>query len=243
MRRSLLIIAAALAAVTAKAQTDLGLWTEAEAQWSVTKKLQAGMEAELRTANGLEEMGRWSLGANVDWAPAKWLAAGAGYSLQDTRHPAETTKKGNVVDAYWQLRHRIFAQARFKTKLSALRLSLRLRYQLTHKCGVSVAKYSASGTRKDNEEKEAENVNALRARLGINVKTGTRLTPFATYELFNDIDNGLALAKQRISAGMDIKLNKHNALSVGYARNIFSDSDDDDQKTHNAILLGYKLDF
>lgn len=243
MRRGLLIIAATLSAMASEAQTDLGLWTEAEAQWSITKKLEAGVEAELRTANGLEDIGRWSLGANVDWAPKKWLAAGAGYSLQDTHHPAETTKKGNMVAEYWQLRHRIFAHARFKAKLSALRLSLRLRYQLTHKCGVSVAKYSSTGTRKDNEEKEAENRNTLRARLGVKVKTGSRLTPFATYELFNDIDDGLALTKQRISAGTEIKLNKHNALSIGYARNIFSDSDDDDQKTHNAILLGYKLNF
>ncbi len=243
MRRGLIAFGAMLMAMTTEAQTDLGLWTEAEAQWSLTKKLEAGVEAELRTANGLKDVGRWSLGATIDWTPTKWLAAGAGYSLQDSHHPAEETKKGNMVDEYWQLRHRIFAQAKFKTKLTAVRLSLRLRYQLTHKRGVSVAKYSSTKTRKDNEEKEAENDNVLRMRLGLNVKTKSRLAPFASYELYNDLDDGFAVAKHRISAGTEIKVNKRNALEVGYARNIFSGSDDDDQKTHNAILLGYKLNF
>ncbi len=224
----------------AKAQTDLGLWGDAGAEFSLSKKWDVDVEAGLRTADGLSSLNRWSLGASADFSPIKMLSIGAGYTFIDTHYDSYTTAKGNVVDDYWRIRNRIFGHVKLKFRPSILKVDLRLRYQMTHKSEVSIAKYSSAGVRKSNEVKEAENENLFRTRLSLGFKTKTRLTPSVSYELFNDLGDSFSLDKQRLTIGTDIKLNKHNILTVGYARNIYNGTDDDG-KTHNAIMIGYKI--
>lgn len=231
---------AMLTAAPAKAQTDLGLWADAGAEFSLSKKWEVDVEAGLRTADGLGTLNRWSLGASADFSPIKMLSIGAGYTFIDTHYDSYTTSKGNIVDEYWRIRNRIFGQVKLKFRPSILKVDLRLRYQMTHKSEVSIAKYSWAGVRKSNEVKEADNENLFRTRLSLGFKTKTRLTPSVSYELFNDLGDSFSLDKQRLTVGTDIKLNKHNILTVGYVRNIYGGSDDDG-KTHNAIMIGYKF--
>ncbi len=243
MRHNILVALATMAMMTAApamAQTDLGLWGDASAEFNLSKKWEVDVEAGLRTEDGLSTLNRWSLGASADFSPIKMLSIGAGYTFIDTHYDSYTTAKGNIVDDYWRIRNRVFGQVKLKFRPSILKVDLRLRYQMTHKSEVSIAKYSSAGARKSNEVKEADNENLFRSRLSLGFKTKTRLTPSVSYELFNDLGDSFTLDKQRLTIGTDIKLNKHNFLTIGYVRNIYS-GDDDDDKTHNAIMIGYKI--
>lgn len=242
MRLKSLSIALALIPALASAQSDLGVWAGAEAQFKLSKKWSAEVGADVRTNSGFSSFNRWSLGAEVDFEPAKLLELGVGYSFQDQFKESYTTKKGNIVDDYWRIRNRVYGQLKLKLRPSILKLDLRLRYQMTSKSEVSIAKYSSAGVRKDNEVKEAETENLLRSRIGMGFKNKSIFTPSLSYELFNDLADGFALSKQRLCVGTDIKLSKRNSIYVGYVRNIFSDDDDDDNM-HNAIQIGYKIKF
>lgn len=223
------------------AQSDFGVWAEADAQFKISKKWNVGIDAGLRTRSGLSAFDRWSIGASAEFEPVKFLSAGAGYNLQDEYKDSRTTAKGNVVDDYWRLRNRFYAQLKFKARPSVFKLDFRARYQLTHKSKVSIAKYSSAGIRKDNEVKEAENDNLVRLRLALAVKTRSPFTPQVYYELFNDLADGFALTKQRVYVGSDVSLSKRNELSVGYVRNVYAHSDADG--VHNALAIGYKFKF
>lgn len=231
----------ALLPLASSAQTDLGLWTGAGAQFKLSKKWQTEIEAELRTRDAVSSVDRWSLGASAEFSPVNLLELGAGYSFQDQYKDSRVTAKGNVVDDYWRVRNRLFGQVKVKFRPSIFKLDLRLRYQFTRKSEVSVAKYSSSGVRKDNEVCEAESDNIFRSRVGLAVKTKSIFTPSVSYEFFNDLADGFSLAKQRLSLGSDVRLSKRHSVYFGYVRNFHPDSDDDG--TGNAIQLGYKIKF
>lgn len=242
MKAKILITLMALAPALASAQTDLGVWAGAEAQFKLSKKWSAEVGADVRTNSGFSSFNRWSLGAEIDFAPVKVLEFGVGYAFQDQHKDSYATKKGNIVDDYWRIRNRVYGQAKLKFRPSVLKLDFRFRYQMTSKAEVSIAKYSSSGTRKDNEVKEAETENLFRSRVGFGVKTKSIFTPSVSYELFNNLGDSFSLDKQRLCVGTDIKLSKRNSIYVGYVRNIFSDDNDDDNM-HNAIQIGYKIKF
>lgn len=237
----LLLAALTILPLMSAAQTDLGLWTGAEAQFKLSKKWQTEIEAELRTRDALSSIDRWSLGASAEFSPVNLLGLGVGYSFQDQYRDSRVTAKGNIVDDYWRIRNRLFGQVKFKFRPSILKLDLRLRYQFTRKSEVSVAKFSSSGVRKDNEVREAESENIFRSRVGLAVRTKSIFTPAVSFEFFNDLADGFSLAKQRLSLGSDVRLSKRNSIYFGYVRNFYSDSDDDG--TGNAIQLGYKIKF
>ncbi len=239
MKKLILTALAAIVAVGAFAQTDLGLWTEASADFGLGKKWNLGIEGEIRTCEGLSSFDRWSLGASAEFQPVKVFGLGAGYIFIDTHKEESTTKKGNIVDEYWRIKNRLFFQTKFKFKPSILRIGLRLRYQYTKEKEVSIAKYSSSGERKSNEVKAENSENILRTKLNVGFKTNTRLTPYVAYEIQNCLDDSFGLKKQRVEGGTAIKLNKHNELEVSYKRNIYKDDDDD--KTHNVIGIAYKF--
>lgn len=239
--RFFLFIILALLPLASSAQTDLGLWTGAEAQFKLSKKWQTEIEAELRTRDAVSSIDRWSLGASAEFSPVSLLGLGVGYSFQDQYKDSRLTAKGNVVDDYWRIRNRLFGQVKLKFRPSIFKLDLRLRYQFTRKSEVSVAKFSSSGVRKDNEVREAESENIFRSRVGLAVRTKSIFTPSVSYEFFNDLADGFSLAKQRLSLGSDVRLTKRHSIYFGYVRNFYPDSDDDG--TGNAIQLGYKIKF
>lgn len=240
MKIKILSLLLALAPVASLAQ-DLGVWAGADAQFKLSKKWQAEIGTEARTRSGLASMDRWSLGLAAEFSPVNMLGIGVGYSFLDQYKDSYVTSKGNVVDDYWRIRNRLFGQLKLKFRPSPLKLDLRLRYQLTRKSEVSVAKYSASGTRKDNEVKQAESENIFRTRLGLGLKTKSIFSPSIAYEIFNDLNDGFALTKQRLSLGSDVKLSKRNSIYFGYVRNFYKDSDSD--AVGNAIQVGYKIKF
>lgn len=220
--------------------TDFGLWVDAGLEKSVGKKFDVGAEFTLRTQDALSSLNRWAIGVSADYKPIKLLSVGVAYSLIDSHYEPSYTTKGNIVDEYWRLKNRFSIGAKLKGKWGVVRPSLRLRYQLTKKSEVNVSKYASDGvTRKTNKVKTAETDNTLRTKVSLSFKTNTRFTPALSYELYNDLKNSLSQDKGRLEVGTSIKLNKHNALGVGYVHTFYRNSDDAD--THNALSISYKL--
>ncbi len=247
LKRTILATSCALLANIAIAQvkvdtapTDFGLWANAELEKSLGKKWDLGFDVGLRTQDGLSSLNRWSIGVSVDFKPTKILAIGAGYTLIDSHYEPSYTTKGNINDEYWRLKNRFYIGAKVKGKWGIIRPSLRLRYQATHKSSVSIRKYDDDGiTLKNNNTKSAETDNALRTKMALGFKTESRFTPYVSYELYNDLGNSFSLDKSRLEIGTDIKINKNNALGVGYVHTFYSDSNYDD--THNALSISYKI--
>lgn len=239
MRKILLPLVFSLLPALSLAQADLGVWAGADAQFKMSKKWQAEIEAELRSRNGLSSLDRWSLGASAEFCPVKPMGLSLGYSFQDQHKDSRVTAKGNVVDDYWRIRNRLFGQLRLKFRPSIFKIDLRLRYQLTSKSEVSVAKFSSVGVRKDNEVIEAESESIFRSRIGFGLRTRSIFSPAVSYEFFNDLADGFALYKRRLSIGSDVKLSKRNSVFFAYVRNFYGDSDSDGVR--NAIRIGYKI--
>lgn len=233
----LLLLAALALSTNARAQS---LWTSAEADIDIVKKLSVDVGAEWRSTDGLDATDRWTAFASLGYKPLKWLKLSAGYKLIDQHVASRTTRKGNVVDSYWQPRHRFTLSATGKYSFQRLTLSLRERYQYTHHTAQTVAKWDGDdGSAKDDEQVEAKDKHVLRSCLKAeyNIRK-CPLTPFGSVELYNSLTSGFSHEKTRYTLGADWKLSRQHALSL-FGRYI--DSADDDEDTGWVVGLGYTL--
>lgn len=228
-------MALALSVATVNAQS---LWTSAEIKGGIAKNVKAFAEIENRTTDGIDGTQRWSGRVGLDYKPLKWLKLGADYTFIYQHEDSRTTKKGNIIDSYWQPRHRLGLSATGSIDCGDFTFSLRERYQYTYKAEKTVAKYDGdSGSRKDDEVIESENKNTLRSRLGVeyNIRK-CPVTPFASVELYNDLSDAFATDKTRYTVGAEWKISKSHSLELFY-RYINAHDDDD----LNVIGLGYKF--
>lgn len=226
-----------LMAAAAQAQS---LWTSAAADFDIARSLDGYVEGEYRTTDGLSSTERWTVGAGLSYKLLPYLKLGASYKFIDRHVGSRTTKKGNIVDSYRQPRHRLSFDATGSCKLGRLKLSLRERYQFTHRTEQTVAKYDGDdGSRKSDELIEAKDKHVLRSRLKAeyNIRK-CALTPYASAELYNSLTGGLATEKLRLTLGTDIALAKKHKLTLFYR---YVDSRDDDDLSRNVIGVGYKL--
>ncbi len=236
MKRLILTAALCLAALLpGRAQS---LWTSAELKVPIVKNFSGSFEAEYRTMDAFAASERWAGTLSLDWKVIKYLKFSAGYSFIYKHTPEETTKKGNIVSDYWQPRNRAFVAATGSVKWGRFEFSLRERYQYTHSGEISVAKYAEDGvTPKDDELIGAKDRHVLRSRLEIdwNIRR-SRFTPFVSCEMYNSLTDRFSYQKIRATAGTDIKLDRHNSLSVFYR---YIDRGDDDETGGHVIGIGY----
>ena len=81
----------------------------------------------------------------------------------------------------------------------------------------------------------------LRSRLQVEYNIShSRFTPYAYAELFNSMNDGMALDKLRLSIGSEYKINKKNSLKIGY---IFNSSNDDDEPKGHILGISYTFKF
>lgn len=164
----------------------------------------------------------------------------------------------NKTCEYWQGRMRYMASVSAKKSLGNLGISLRERFQYTTRDSISLQKVRnrypmvfdstlddfVQGDLKQTSETElkpAKNSSVLRSRLQVDYKfKKAGLTPFVLAEFFSDLDNGFSLAKTRVSAGTEYKVNKRNGLELEF---IWQDSNDDDEPAGYAMFLGYTYSF
>lgn len=146
-----------LAAATATAQSDFGVWTSIEASTKVNKSLELSLEGEYRTQDMSSMTERVSGAVNLSYKNKNFLPflkADVGYTFMSMNYLGETTFKyeteddgsyeldaegnpilshKNVDDAYWAARHRFTASLTGSVKWGRFKFSLRERYQFTHR--------------------------------------------------------------------------------------------------------------
>lgn len=175
----------------------------------------------------------------------------------------------NVDHGYWRSKHRAVFEATAKQKWGRFTFSLRERYLFTHYVGADCYRtrfrdeidasqggfsgetYPWNGKEYAEMEvvtdhKKSKNRHYLRSRLKVEYDIrNCPLTPFASYELSNNLAEAMDLDKSRLVVGVDWKINKRHALSVGYLyeRGADFDFDDDGQGNTHALDIGYKFDF
>ena len=145
-----------LAASTAWAQSDFGVWTSVEGSTKLNKKLELSIEGEYRTQDMSTMTERASGAVNLSYKnkAIPFLKADVGYTFMYMHYPAETEIKyqeddegnyetdangafipshKNVDAAYWTARHRATASLTGSFKWNRLKFSLRERYQFTYR--------------------------------------------------------------------------------------------------------------
>lgn len=195
------------------------LWLTAEGRYNITKALRASVEMEHRSQSDLfKATSRWSAGAGVSYKVNGWLRTGVNYKFLYNREGDETTKKGNYIPAYWQSGHRIQLSATGSMKLGKFELSLREVYQNTFYPGQSVPKLDADGDRKKDEVIADESKQYLRSRIEAEYVHGKKalVTPYATVELYSNLDEAMATSKVRYTGGASFRINKHNSVATYY---------------------------
>lgn len=160
----------------------------------------------------------------------------------------------NVDHAFYRSKHRAYVDAVGKAKAGRFEFSLRERYQYTRYMSASTTRdryrlemqpngteqIELSKTVKD--EKRAKDRHYLRSRLQVEYNIPKcPVDPFVSYELSNNLSDGLALDKKRLMAGADWKITKQHKLGLAY---LFEDGNDDDggDRLH-AIEVSYKFSF
>lgn len=238
MRRIILaFVALALGASSVCAQE---LWGSAAFKAKVTRGLSLTAEAEYRTTDGLSDTERWSLAAGVDYKPLKWLKLSAEYKFIDRHVESRITRKGNIIDPYWQERHRVGVSATGSLSVARFTFSLRERYQYTHHSPTKAVKRDGDdGSVKGAEAISAKEKQSLRSRLEVeyNIRR-CPVTPFVSAELYNSLTSGMAYEKARYTVGADWKINRHNYLTLFYR---YIQSSDNDDVAANVIGIGYKF--
>ncbi len=216
------------------------IWLDADASKTWAKKYTAGIDAQYRTADKLESTDRWAVGAYVGWKPLKWLKVGADYGFIYSHRPERITKKGNLVESYWQPRHRVGVSVTGSLKFGRWELSLRERWQYTRNQGVNAKKFDPDGSYKGYEYVPVKNRHALRSRLKLEwgIKKKCLFTPYVSAEMYNSLNNAFSVSKMRYTAGCDYKIDRHNAVGLYYR---FVDSFDSGESNLNVIGLEYSF--
>ena len=150
------VVCLLLAAATATAQSDFGVWTSIEGSTKLNKSLELSLEGEYRTQDMSSMTERIATGISLSYKnkTVPFLKADVGYSVMSMHGLGETAIKYNTddegnfevdddgnlipkhmnVDApYWYTRHRVTASLTGSFKWGRFKFSLRERYQFTHR--------------------------------------------------------------------------------------------------------------
>lgn len=177
----------------------------------------------------------------------------------------------NAEASYWRTKHRAYFDATGKWKAGRFTFSLRERYQFTNYAEVEdvelryrdelepsdlkdytgsyVGPYIDSEgdsyyyglTRTEGKSTKAKHY--LRSRLAVDYNIRhCPLTPFASYELANDLSDGFSVVRHRATVGFDWNLtrNKQHALSLAYAFQHGAHEEAGNSDMH-IFSIGYKL--
>ena len=216
------------------------LWTSAEFKARIIKRVNVFAEGEYRTTDKLASTDRWAGTAGIDYRPWRFLKMTAGYTYIHQHEETEVTKKGNIIPAYWQPKNRSFFALTGSYDWKRFTLSLRERYQYTHRKEQYVPKFDDDGiTQKNDELVVGKHKHLLRSRLELEYnirKSG--FSPYISCELYNSLSDGFVLDKTRWMAGTSYKVNRHNSISLYYC---YINKSDDDEASGNVIGIGYRF--
>lgn len=215
------------------------LWTSADVKKSFGKHWGLGAEVEYRTHDGFDGTDRITFALQGDYK-FSFLKIDAGYKYILGHTLDETTRKGNIIPSYWINRHRAYLSVSGKLKLGRFGLSLRERYQFTHRIGKWVPKFASDGvTSKSDEWISSKDKHTLRSRLfcEYSIKK-SRFTPFVSVEVYDNLSSGFEVEKCRYTVGSEYKINKRNRLELFYR---FIQGVEAGEENTNVIGVGYSF--
>lgn len=242
----------------------IALWSSAGIEKKLTKGLNMDFETEYRLLDDLSQMDRFTIGTSVSYRlyrnTAKTLSVKAdlGYKFLKTYNESSITLKGidngfqeyNEDEDYYLNKHRGFTSLSAQYEIGRFSFSIRERYQFTFNDSIAVNetkyRYSTSFDKLIPEEtvveyKSAKKKNVFRSRFEADYDIpGFKVNPYASIELFNDIDNGLQLEKTRYIIGGSCSLAKVHSLKIYY---VYQNNQDDDEPSGSAIGISYGYEF
>ena len=211
---------------------EVGMWTELGIEKAITKNWDVGLDMEYRAQN----KARFSVGLGTSYKVNKYLKFGVNYNFlyseknkykekyEGEEGSEEWTRGYNLIDK-WYPRHRFSAEAIGSIKFwNWLKVSLRERYQLTH--------------RREYDKKRCPFSPFVSAEFHNSVTRGDHML----------------LQKIRTAAGCSYKFRKHNEISLSYliTFDMYDIEEDEVENTRetvrlhdrlHAINLGYKYSF
>lgn len=232
--RQLLIPIALLITMPAMSQE---LWTSAAFKASFNKHWNTTAEVEYRTSDNLKSSDRVTAGIRLDYKHT-YFKIDAGYKFMRTHTDLSTTNKGNIIPAFWLSRHRAYASVTGKINIGRFELSLRERYQFTHRVGKFVPKFDSNGVKpKDDEWIDSRDRHILRSRIECDYKIRkSRFTPFCSVEIYDNLSEQFDVEKVRYTLGSEYSINKHNTVELFYR---FNQGVAAGEPNANVIGLGY----
>ncbi len=220
---------------------DFGLDINLGVKKKIVKGFSVAAAFELRTQDMSSALERLDAGLDISYKPIDYFKIGAGYHFIDKYKLKHETKKGNIVDNYWSPRHRAHVDITGIMPVENFEISLRERYQYTHRSETSAKKWSSTGVAKDDEIIVAKDNHILRSRVlaQYNIKK-IKLAPYFSIEVYNDLIESFNIDKVRLLVGMEYSLKKHHVFDLFYRYTAgIADSDDE----CHLLGIGYEFKF
>ncbi|MBR6338854.1 MAG: DUF2490 domain-containing protein [Alloprevotella sp.] len=174
----------------------------------------------------------------------------------------------NVDHQFWRRKHRIYVQAQGKLTLGRFGLSLRERYQMTAYADANYVRdryrgivtesytgekmyaeqngegrwYAYDETVTRNKASKTRHYLRSKATIEYNIRH-CPLTPYASFEISNNLANGFASDKRRYTAGAEWRLTKDKKHYIDFGYCYTSGDDDDDEGNLHAIFANYTFKF
>lgn len=254
---------------------EVGVWSEIGIEKAITKNWDAGLDLEYRAQN----KARFSVGLGTSYKVSKYLKLGINYNfLYSEKNKYKVKEEGeidsdewtrgyNLIDE-WYPRHRFSAEAIGSIKLwKWLKVSLRERYQLTHRRAWTAEKFEHRENyqkqmdfdedwneiywydvyvtdRTEPKEYPALTDQMLRSRLKLEMdKKRCPFSPYVSAEFHNNVGVGehMLLQKIRTAAGCSYKFRKHNEVSLSYLITFNIYDIEEDEATRQTVRLHDRL--
>lgn len=224
---------------------DSGLLAEAGVEKKFGKQATAELEAEMRTRNDFRTIDRFKVGVGAEYKLTNWLKADAGYQfLVDNNREKITVDDDAILErwrpSYYSTRHRVFASLTAGIDVGRVEISLRERWQYTHRPEHITDRYDFASKAWEETVVDVSDKHVLRSRLGVGYNIPhCKFTPEVSVEMFTTA----SLQKTRFTLKGSYKLKKRHSLEAFYRyQSVNHTIDPDDVNTHY-IGLGYKFKF
>ena len=199
---------------------DIGMWISAGTEKKVNDSWGLGANTELRTKDNAGIIDRWQLGVSGTYKISKVLKLGGGYEFH---------LKNRTVDDVTEVvpRHRLIFDITPGGKMfDWLKLSLRERYQYTHMI------------QKGNVDASHEHHLRNRLKAEITNSNMNGWSPFASVEMFNNLNKQMQIDEMRMTIGTAYSINAHHGINFGYLLDLKRSASGLDKALH-VLTMGY----
>ncbi len=198
-------------------QKDFGVWAGLALEKELTKRWDVELEAGYRLKDNLSQWDKRFAGVEISWS-RKFFKAGVLYRYS---YENGMTRISNS--------HRIGIESQLKTDLDRFSFSYRGRLQTEYSNIESSGKGRVPDSFFRNRGKASYNIKGIPLEPWVSYEIAWRINAYSTRQIEHD----------RFSAGLDYKINKHNAVGISYLLNRRKNVTD--PKDSYIVSLDYKF--